>query len=163
MIFYKIKKEGIEKLKGKKFTVNSNWLVCKNICIPGEKTHTVEFDGMEFKLPKSEKFHFKAKEMQENFSGLPKKVDFPTDLDIILAKNKEDQLSLFYNYSHKEDFSGLVKDKNFLIPFPKSPFDFHREKLFKDKKDNLFTRRRSTFISRGPCLRSLQHRGAFDN
>jgi thiol:disulfide interchange protein DsbD len=137
-LFYRLKSEDINKLKGKDLTVKSNWLVCKHICIPGEKTHTAKFDGIEFIIPKSEKFHFKVQEMRDHFASLPKKIDFPPDLDIILAKNKSDELSLFYNYAHNESFSALVKDRNFLIPFPLSPFDFHREKLFQDKKENLY-------------------------
>ena len=137
-LFYKLNIEDISKLKGKKLKVKSNWLVCKHICIPGEKTLTTQFDGVEFKLPKSEKFHFKVAEMREHFSSLPKKVDFPQDLDIVLAKNKENELSLFYNYTHGEDFSSQEKERTFHVPFPKSPFDFHREKLFQDKKSNLY-------------------------
>ncbi|RLA61380.1 MAG: hypothetical protein DRQ88_06665 [Epsilonproteobacteria bacterium] len=137
-LFYKLKKEDIERLKGKQLTVKSNWLVCKHICIPGKKVLLAQFDGVEFKLPKTEKFHFKANEMGEQFASLPKTVAFPTALDIILAKNKTGDLSLFYNFSHEDNSSTLVRERNFLIPFPIRPFDFHREKLFEDKKGTLY-------------------------
>jgi len=137
-IFFKLNNEDIKNIKGKNLTVKSNWLVCKHICIPGEKIHITKFNGIDFKLPAGEKFHFAPAEMREHFSALPLKVDFPSNLDLVLAKNKENDLSLYYNFSHEDNFSTLVKERNFLLPFPKSPFDFHREKLFQDKKGTLY-------------------------
>ncbi|TDJ05643.1 MAG: hypothetical protein E2O68_06160, partial [Deltaproteobacteria bacterium] len=137
-IFYKLNDENIKKFKGQNLTVKSEWLVCKHVCIPGKKTISAEFDGIEFKLPKTEKFHFKIGEMRDHFFSLPKKVKFPEDLDIVLAKNNKDDLSLFYNYTYKKSFVSMIKERNFLIPFPQSPFDFLREKLFQDKKGILY-------------------------
>jgi thiol:disulfide interchange protein DsbD len=128
----------INKLKRKSFKVQAKWLVCKDICIPGEKTISVNFDGLEFHSKDSDKTHFSVKEMSENFSSLPIERKSLKGLELTLGRDQNNELSLVYRPAHSQGLSGLLKDKNLLIPYPHSPFDFHREKLFQDKNGRLF-------------------------
>ncbi|MBT7765520.1 MAG: hypothetical protein HN730_00095, partial [Bdellovibrionales bacterium] len=74
----------------------------------------------------------------EIFANLPTEQSFPRELDLTLALSKSKEgLTLFYSHPVKRG-EKISSSNNFLTPFPILPFDFQHEKLFLDKKGNLY-------------------------
>ena len=137
-LFFKLPK----KFFNSKITIKSHWLVCKHICIPGEQILEGQLKEGEITSLNTPTFEISKSEVLTQFESLPKEVDFPANLDLVLAKYpgaEDNKLSLYYNLSVS---SALKYDqsKNLLTPFPKDPFTWIREKVYKDKKDNLYAK-----------------------
>lgn len=132
--FFEISKNNYEMILEKSLVVKGQWLVCKDICIPGEDETKLVFNS---KLPiRSSNETMNSKSLTERFRELPKESDFPKDLDLTLVKgDKPNTLALQYSYTNV-DLDNFDKDLNLLTPFLKTPFDFKREKLVYDKETN---------------------------
>jgi len=132
--FFKISKLNYEKLLTKTLLVKGQWLVCKDICIPGEDEKKLVFDK---NLPvKSQNEKTSIETIKERFSNLPMKIDAPKDLEVTLVKgDKEKTLALQYSYSNV-NLKSFDKHLNLLTPFLVSPFDFKKEKLVYDEETN---------------------------
>jgi thiol:disulfide interchange protein DsbD len=137
-LFFKLPKE----LENTQLLIKSNWLVCKHICIPGQAELTGKITNADFSELNTPTFEISKDEVIEHFKKLPKERDFPGNLDIVLAKkpgNEENKLSLYYNLSIRSALN-FDKSNNLLTPFPQDPFTYLREKVYKDKKNNLYAK-----------------------
>ena len=132
--FFKISKLNYEKLLTKTLLVKGQWLVCKDICIPGEDERKLVFDK---NLPiKTKNETASIETLKERFSSLPMKIDPPKDLELTLVKGaKEKTLALQYSYSNV-NLKSFDKHLNLLTPFLSSPLDFKKEKLVYDEETN---------------------------
>ncbi|TNF31846.1 MAG: hypothetical protein EP319_00975 [Deltaproteobacteria bacterium] len=138
-IFFKLTTEQVSSFNGKKFEVHSNWLVCKHICVPGKFEVTGQFEGGQFKASNNQ-IKVEESELVSRFKDLPSAIEFPTNLDMILAKDpSKDALILYYNLSSVDGKEPLA-EKNLLTPFPVSPFTFVHEELYRDKKGNIYAK-----------------------
>jgi len=138
-IFYKLTPEQVSSFNGKSFKINSNWLVCKHICVPGKFELVGSFNGGGF-VANNNQISVEESELITRLSNLPKEIDFPTNLDMVLAKDEnKDGLVLYYNLSSVEGREPLA-EKNLLTPFPVSPFTFVHEELYRDKKGNIYAK-----------------------
>lgn len=99
-IFFKLTPDQVSKFNGKKFDVHSNWLVCKHICVPGKFELTGNFSGGEYTADNNQ-IKVESSELVSRLNNLPQEIEFPTNLDMVLAKSEsKDGLVLYYNLSN---------------------------------------------------------------
>ena len=126
--FFKLKKDfNIKSVK-----IHGHWLVCKDICIPGE-------DKVELKLIQAlgstQNHKIENKTLVKAFYGLPKKSKAPKNLELFLTKAQdENKLVLQYTFSNI-DISQFNRDANLLTPYLIGLFDYKHEHLFLDEKN----------------------------
>ncbi len=118
----------------KNLETNAKWLICKNICIPGQRKLEGSITEGTYQAKKND-FDIKSSQVQEAFAKVPNIEKVPNDLDINLIKYKNG-LALLYNF--KGDFSQAISNLYALTPHPVQPFSFKRETLRKDKSGNLY-------------------------
>ena len=129
-LFYRLDKENLNKLTGKTLTLNSSWLVCKHLCIPGQIEITFKLKALKIEVltpdilpPLSES------ELASRFLNLPKSALTPDYLTFKLMKGEKDK-SLIINYTvNKSTDVSFLNEANLLYPFPSNPFDFLHENL----------------------------------
>jgi thiol:disulfide interchange protein len=110
------------------FDLNVGFLICKDICIPGEaklKLGTTD-NFMASRMAKP----YEGSDLEEAFASLPAAVNIPEGFEYYLTRVK-DQPNLTLHYSLKNiNTPNLPKEINFLTGFPQSPWGFKRESLF---------------------------------
>ena len=127
--FFKVSPAEAQSLSGNQLSVKATWLVCKDICIPGQKEIQLSIDK-NFQGITGEKFSFQA--IQKAYDWLPVKSNTPKELEIYLTKAKEDnRLALQYTFNNI-DIKNFDVKSNLLTPFLASPFDYKHENLFYD-------------------------------
>lgn len=121
--------------------VSSQWLVCKDICIPGEMTKVLQWNGREVTSTQDPSFKMLPEILTQRYKALPQKQEFPQQLDMVLAKDpqRENGLILYTNISNLRH-EDLLPKMNVLTPFQTSPLEFQREELYEDSKNNLYIR-----------------------
>lgn len=137
-LFYNLGKNFFKGSVGKTFTIKSNWLVCKNICIPGK----VEING----IIQTAKINFKNNAsiqtsgdiLSTRLQALPKKTEIPNYLNLKLVSNKSKSgVNIYYTIPDISS-SKLSKDSDTLIPFPNEVLSFKRESFKPNEGGLLF-------------------------
>ncbi len=122
-------------LLGKEIDAKANFLICKDICIPGEGQVKLKLKDGAFASTKPTK-PFSESDIKNAFNALPKKNKTPAGLEYYLTADREKK-TLAFHYSLKG-----IKNPNldtrlgWLTPFPKVPFGYKRENLYFDQKTN---------------------------
>ncbi len=125
-----------ESLNNKTLAFKGKWLICEKVCIPGSKAFNFTTDGNP-----STQFYKSTVKVSEStlkihFNSLPKTIEAPANLDIVLAKGESNNtLVLYYNISAN---AAPILNMNLLTPFPTKLMTFKHEKMFQDKKGNIF-------------------------
>lgn len=129
-IFYKISKQDFNRYSGKKIELKSTWLICKNICIPGQELSEFKLNpGNLVNLKKDQSSPLNSNEIISRFQSLPKTGLIPDYLNMKLSKGKANNtLVMSYEVKNTIDTSYLNKN-NLLYFFPKLPFDVKHETL----------------------------------
>lgn len=111
--------------------IHGTWLVCKDICIPGEQTVNLRFgDGVITENDSS--FEISDQELKKAFEAVPERQNTPSNLEVYLTK-QEAANKLRLHYSLKGiDLETINLKKNLLTPFLSPPFGFRQENLFYD-------------------------------
>jgi len=130
-IFYKLP----QKLADGEVKAHFKWLICKHICIPGEKklSGTVSNSKVQF----NSDFSLASDKIRERHKSLPVLKDVPSYIDINLIKYNQ---GLALIYSLKKSGLKVSNKSNLLTPFIVEPFAYKRENLFKDKKGKIYAR-----------------------
>jgi thiol:disulfide interchange protein len=140
-LFYEINPQTLQKLQKKDFEIYSNWLMCADICIPGESTLLGRFEGSQWTTTSELPFTLINDILIQRLQRLPKLVTPPIDMDFVLALDpkREEGLILYVTLpgSSKED---LIERMNLLTPFPLRPLDFRREQLYYDQQGTIYLR-----------------------
>ena len=109
--------------------ISAKWLVCKEICIPGEGELTLNSktstSGKTLNL-----------DYQNFFKALPFKKPRPRDLEVFVQQKEDGKLWLQYTYP-LNDLSELKEHANFIFPFPTTPLDFKKEELYYDQQNKV--------------------------
>ncbi len=137
-LFYQLDKTDLNKLSGKEIALTSSWLVCKHVCIPGQKEVLFKIAGGKISsttegllAPLSDL------ELSTRLMNLPQTIALPDYLDFKLSKGTKDKsLVLTYEVKNNTDV-GFLKDANLLYSFPSAPFDFGHENLTVKEKSLL--------------------------
>ncbi len=128
----------IESTKSKDLKLTSTWLVCKHICIPGKVDITATYEGKNLTNSSAKDFLLTEEELTERFNALPKKRDWPKELDFVLKKGKEDNTLVAYYNMENPGGNALKRPLGMLTPFRQELLDIQREKLFQNAKGSLF-------------------------
>lgn len=129
-LFYNLPKT----VKDGEFKAHFKWLICKHICIPGEKKITGKVQNGEFTFQND--FSISSNELEVRRKALPQEKEIPSYLDINLIKYN-DGLALFYSVKKEVKYENK---SNLLSPYLTEPFAYKREKVYTDKKGNLYAR-----------------------
>jgi thiol:disulfide interchange protein/DsbC/DsbD-like thiol-disulfide interchange protein len=129
-LYYRLEKADLNKLAGKTIELNSTWLVCKHICIPGQKKISFKISSGKVVTSTPDLMHpLDELELSSRFMNLPKFQPMPDYLDFKLIKGqKEKTLVLSYEVKKTTDV-GFLNDANLMYSFPSPPFDFQHENL----------------------------------
>lgn len=109
------------------FVLKANWLICKEICIPGKKQISGELENGV--LTTKNDFATNKSLIAKRFSRVPTKEKWPESLKINLFKGKKVN-TLDLHYSTGQPFP-KIKDTNFLTPFPTFLITFNKEVISK--------------------------------
>lgn len=120
----------------KEVNIHFKWLICKNICIPGEKKYFGEFKQGSF-VSANNDFIISPDELEKRFENLPKVKEIPSYLDINLVK-LADGFSLIYSIN--QETKVISNDTNIFSIYPLLPFSFKRESIFLDKKKQMYAK-----------------------
>ena len=111
--FFLLNKALAKEAKEGKITVISNWLVCKDSCIPGKG---------EFSSGQGE-FEVSSDILQKRLDNIPQKTA-STKVSMEMEREEGLEMGLYYHLETSQKVDGLM-----LIPFPHDLFDFKRENL----------------------------------
>ncbi|MDO9181258.1 MAG: protein-disulfide reductase DsbD family protein, partial [Bacteriovorax sp.] len=129
-LFYRLDKSDLNRLSGKTISLNSTWLVCKHICIPGQKQISFKIVSGKISTTSDGVMNpLDELELGSRFMNLPKFQSIPDYLEFKLIKGQKDKsLVLSYEVKKTTDAS-FLKDANLMYSFPSPPFDFQHENL----------------------------------
>jgi DsbC/DsbD-like thiol-disulfide interchange protein/cytochrome c biogenesis protein CcdA len=114
-----------EKLIGSELEIKAQYLICKEICLPGEK-------ALKYKLKKSAP----STKFLEGFNDLPQKIKtVPKNIELSLVQKEGTELALHYivNGIKKED---IPSDHNLLTPYLTEMFTYGHEIVGYDENLN---------------------------
>lgn len=133
--FYRISKKDYNKFSGKTIELKSSWLVCKHICVPGQKISQFKISPGKISLLSSDLLpDYEQATLSERFFALPKLAIIPDYLKIELYKGKKEKtLVLAADVLNSID-TQFLQDTNLLYLFPLPPFDVKHETLSTNKQ-----------------------------
>ncbi len=120
-----------ENLSNSPVKVEGKWLVCKDICIPGEKNLDISILN---KVGKTNPQLSNA-QLTQDFKKLPEN-STSDKIDIYLTKAGDEKLALHYMIENV-DFTKVSLQKNILTPYPVELFDFKHEEVYLDRVNNI--------------------------
>lgn len=137
-LFFRLSQNTWKELQGQNAKINSTWLVCRHICIPGQGSlNGVVGENFSW-LSKGAKV-VSQDELYERFNQLPKEVTFPPELDLEIIKSEQPDGDLLLTLNWQGGVSQeILPAMNLLTPFPIPSFAFKREKLFSDSKSHVY-------------------------
>jgi thiol:disulfide interchange protein/DsbC/DsbD-like thiol-disulfide interchange protein len=139
-LFFKLP---VDRLEGKSLEIHGTWLMCADICIPGEATIQGRVENQQFQASSNLPFDIIQPVLERRLATLPQAVSLPNDLDLVLVRDpsRNEGLMLYANLPELPA-DQLIERMNLLTPFPTTPLDFRREELFKDSSNTLYMRMR---------------------
>jgi thiol:disulfide interchange protein/DsbC/DsbD-like thiol-disulfide interchange protein len=128
--FYGLNKGYLKKIMSTTLELNASWLVCKNICVPGQKKVKFILLDKGMKTGDLEVMNpLSSDDLKQRIDALPENSKIPSYLDMELVKGDyEKSLVLIFTVKGSQ-ISGAYKNSNMLYPFPSAPFNFKHEKI----------------------------------
>ncbi len=129
-LFYKLDKNLLNKVAGKTIQLDSTWLVCKHICVPGRKQLSFKLANKKVTNHENDLLNpISEIELTSRFMNLPQQSIIPEYLEFKLTKSQKDK-SLVLTYEVKKTTDvGFLKNANLIYSYPSAPFDFGHENL----------------------------------
>ncbi|MFP5457749.1 MAG: protein-disulfide reductase DsbD family protein [Bacteriovoracia bacterium] len=121
-------------LKGT-LAVKAQWLICKDICIPGGQEASLVLEDSGTVTVKTPRSGLTDGELEERLGALPKLADWPEDLKLYISRDGAKSLRLDYSVKNTNPTS-IDKTRNLLTPFLAPPVGFKREELRFDASEN---------------------------
>ena len=132
-LFFRLPENFFQTDRGKTLSISASWLVCKHICIPGEKKLSLPVDP-EFQAPHSVP---DGDTLSNRLKALPESCPLPEYLELSLSANEKKNGFIFL-YA-VDGNRHLARDNlNILTPFPHPLFDFKHEKIMRDEAQTLY-------------------------
>lgn len=127
-LFWKLSKNEINTISGKSIHLKTNWLVCKNICVPGQKEVDFKVVANNIQILNGETLNpLDLTELSLRYNALPKAAPPLDYLEIKLTKGVgEKSLVLTYEVKNTTD-TNYIQNTNLFFAFPQNPFDFQHE------------------------------------
>jgi thiol:disulfide interchange protein DsbD len=104
----------------------AQWLICKDICIPGGKEAELLFQPNGQVVVKTHRSGMSDTELSASLESLPAATTWPADLELYISKTGEKSLRLDYSVKNYPA-AKLDTHKNLLTPFLAPPMGFKRE------------------------------------
>ena len=138
--FFNFSPLAIKEFPGAKVILQGKWLICSDICIPGEDSLGLTFNHDLTQMQSSFQHDLLSQQdLSKAFAQLPAPMDFPPGLELSFSRSSSGKLSL--HFSLKRDVLHLSHGQDdVLFPFPHERFDFRHEELFQDNEGNVFGR-----------------------
>lgn len=115
--------------------IRAQWLICKDICIPGEQSAELMIHSLDDITIKTARSGLSDQELRARLSKLPTPANWPSELELYVSKDGEK--SLRFDYFLRGASKNLIQeDRNLLTPFLAPPFGFKREILKYDDEDS---------------------------
>lgn len=128
--FFKLPKSIVGNL-----AIRAQWLICKDICIPGEQSAEIMIHSHDDITIKTARSGLSDQELRERMDQLPTPAEWPRELELYVSKDGEK--SLRFDYFLKGATKDLIReDSNLLTPFLAPPFGFKREVVKYDETEN---------------------------
>jgi thiol:disulfide interchange protein/DsbC/DsbD-like thiol-disulfide interchange protein len=129
-LFYSLDNKALQKINNQTIELNSTWLVCKNICVPGQKKLSFKISNKKISTQESDLLSpLSNLEMVSRFMNLPEAATIPDYFNFKLHKGVgEKKLVLTYELNRNTDVE-FIKNANLIYPFPSAPFDMGHENL----------------------------------
>jgi thiol:disulfide interchange protein DsbD len=126
-LFYKLPTN----LKGSELKILGEWLVCKDICIPGKQELNIKLDN---DLKGRAGSYYANQVVMKQFESLPKEAhDNPISFYLTLGRNDK-ELALSYTIENIDE--NLIDNKtSIIIPYPLDPLTYKHESIYIDKKN----------------------------
>ncbi len=130
--FSKLSEKKLNSIIGKEGTLKGEWLVCKEICIPGKDEIQISFDSKDKFKSIPNHYPVDHSTLDKRWNNRPSVVETPSEFEFYLAEaSKENKSSLALYYSIPKNFTKAELSKqNLLFPFPSNYFDFKHESLY---------------------------------
>lgn len=106
----------------------AQWLICKDICIPGGKEAELLFQPNGQVVVKTHRSGLSDTELSAARDSLPVATPWPVDLELYISKSGEKSLRLDYSVKNYP-VAKLDAHKNLLTPFLAPPMGFKRESV----------------------------------
>lgn len=135
-IFYRIPGKTQDQIYDQDVTVEANWLVCADICVPGSGSLSGHYIHDKFSPYLTPSFTLEDERLMEELSQRPLEKDLPVDFEFQLGQWGADEHILFYSTSATNDPKYTLG--NLLYPYPHESVNFSHEKLMHDKSGNLY-------------------------
>lgn len=118
---------------GNEITIHGKWLVCKDICLPGEEI--VKFDIDENGNGQTDDFKLSQTQIKNAFSNLPKDGEKPKNLEIYFTRGEGARLYLQYVLKNPR-LDKINVQSNLIFPYLQDPLDYKHEKKYYDPNTN---------------------------
>ena len=138
-LFYRLTKDKLAQITNNEISLDSKWLSCKHICIPGQQNAKFKVNQLSGEIDILSGDLMQALDRQiliERFSKIPKFVK-NIEIDFNLSRGVSPK-SLTLSYESKTNIN-LNIDSNFLYIFPTSPLDIRHEGIINSNGKNLGT------------------------
>lgn len=118
-------------LKDSRLKVLGEWLVCKDICIPGQEELTISLDS---NLEGRSGSYYSQEIITKQFNSLPESIEVkPENFKVYLSRGRtQKELALSYTIEHI-DLSQLDTSSSVLIPYPLNPLTYKHEEIYIDE------------------------------
>ncbi len=114
--------------------IAAQWLICKDICIPGGQSAQMMIHSSDDITIKTARSRLSDEELRSRLENLPKESDWPNELELYVSKDGEK--SLRFDFYLRNSSNEIIKDDaNLLTPFLAPPFTFKRENLKFDESE----------------------------
>ena len=114
--------------------ITAQWLICKDICIPGGQSSQMMIHGADDITIKTTRSRLSEEELRQRLENLPQPAPWPSELELYVSKDGEKSLRLDF-YLRQSSKEVIKEDSNLLTPFLAPPFTYKREFLKYDEKE----------------------------
>lgn len=126
-LFYEIDQNYL----GKNLEISGQWLVCKDICIPGEANLNLDIQNKE----SSNNSRLTSDMLVDIYHQLPEKSN-ESPVQFFLSKTGENSLTLYYMIENA-DFTKIKPHTNIITPYLLPLFDFKHEDVYLDHQNKI--------------------------
>ncbi|MBL7666241.1 MAG: thioredoxin family protein [Bacteriovoracaceae bacterium] len=130
--FFEITEDIRTKYQNKNMTVQGQWLVCKDICVPGKGEIKVQLVDKELLVKQKTELEVSTSDLVSAFNKIPKLIEKPANFELYLMKSLEGNNLLLHYTLKNVTLSQYDTSMNLLTPFPAVPFGYKHEKVLYD-------------------------------
>lgn len=136
ILFHRVPGEVQDQIYDRNITIKANWLTCAEICLQGSGSLNAHFVHDQLTLEQTPIFQLDPDELTSTLELRPKKAQWPSQIDLMIGKDKNGKAFLFYTTN--QQFLPRYQSENLFYPFPSASISFTQENLFFDRSNDLY-------------------------